>query len=80
MGSGESRSGTFATAAGLVFFGEDSGALMAADSATGKPLWSFQTSQLWKASPMTYMVDNTQFIAVAAGSNIIAFGLPDEPR
>jgi hypothetical protein len=26
---------------------------------------------------MTYMVDNTQYIAVAAGSNIIAFGLAD---
>jgi alcohol dehydrogenase (cytochrome c) len=60
----------------MVFFGEDSGALMAADAANGKPLWSFQTSQLWKASPMTYLFDNKQYVAVAAGSNIIAFGLP----
>ena len=45
-------------------------------AANGKPLWSFQTSQLWKASPMTYMFDNKQYIAVAAGSTIIAFGLP----
>ena len=79
-GDVDSWGGVLSTAGGLVIFGEDSGALMAADAATGKPLWSFQTSQLWKASPMTYMVDNTQFIAVAAGSNIIAFGLPDEPR
>jgi len=62
---------------GVVIFGEDSGALMAADAATGKPLWSFQTSQLWKASPMTYMFDNKQYVAVAAGSNIIGFALPD---
>ena len=41
-----------------MIFGEDSGALMAADAANGKPLWSFQTSALWKASPMTYMFDN----------------------
>ena len=33
-----------------------------------KPLWSFQTSQLWKASPMTYMFDDKQYVAVAAGS------------
>ena len=79
-GAVDSWGGVMSTAGGLVIFGEDSGALMAADAATGKPLWSFQTSQLWKASPMTYMVDNTQYIAVAAGSNIIAFGLPDEPR
>lgn len=75
IGSGESRSGTLATAGGLIFFGEDSGALMASDSATGKPLWSFQTSQSVRASPMTYMFDNKQLVALAAGSNILAFGL-----
>ncbi|MEO8257967.1 MAG: PQQ-binding-like beta-propeller repeat protein [Acidobacteriota bacterium] len=75
-GTVNSWGGTLSTAGGVVIFGEDSGALMAADAATGKPLWSFQTSQLWKASPMTYLFDNKQFVAVAAGSNIIAFGLP----
>jgi alcohol dehydrogenase (cytochrome c) len=40
-----------------------------------RSLWSFQTSVLWKASPMTYMFDNKQFIAVAAGPDILAFGL-----
>ena len=44
-------------------FGEDGGALMAADAATGKPLWSFQTNQTWKASPMTYVFDGKQYIA-----------------
>jgi alcohol dehydrogenase (cytochrome c) len=72
----DSWGGTLSTAGGVVIFGEDSGALMAADAEKGKPLWSFQTSQLWKASPMTYMFDNDQLIAVAAGPNIIAFGLP----
>jgi alcohol dehydrogenase (cytochrome c) len=76
-GAVDSWGGTLSTAGGIVIFGEDSGALMAADAATGKPLWSFQTSQLWKASPMTYSFDNKQYFAVAAGSNIIAFGLPD---
>jgi alcohol dehydrogenase (cytochrome c) len=51
---------------------------MAADAATGKPLWSFQTSQIWKASPMTYMFDHQQYVAVAAGSYIIAFGLAED--
>jgi len=76
-GAVNSWGGVLSTAGGVVFFGEDSGALMAADASTGKPLWSFQTSQLWKASPMTYQFDNRQLIAVAAGQNIIAFGLPD---
>jgi alcohol dehydrogenase (cytochrome c) len=76
-GAVDSWGGTLSTAGGIVIFGEDSGSLMAADAASGKPLWSFQTSQLWKASPMTYMFDNSQYVAVAAGSNIIAFGLAD---
>jgi alcohol dehydrogenase (cytochrome c) len=79
-GAVDSWGGTLSTAGGIVIFGEDSGSLMAADAANGKPLWSFQTSQLWKASPMTYLFDNKQYIAVAAGSNIIAFGLPDDRR
>jgi alcohol dehydrogenase (cytochrome c) len=76
QGAVNSWGGVLSTAGGVVIFGEDSGALMAADASTGKPLWSFQTSQLWKASPMTYMFDNAQYVAIAAGSNIIAFGLP----
>jgi len=49
--------------------------IIALNAATGKLIWSFQTSQLWKASPMTYQFDNQQYVAIAAGSNIIAFGL-----
>jgi alcohol dehydrogenase (cytochrome c) len=72
-GPGVSWGGTLSTATGLVIFGEEGGALMAADAATGEPLWSFATNHNWKASPMTYMFDGTQYIAVAAGGNVIAF-------
>jgi alcohol dehydrogenase (cytochrome c) len=75
VGRGDSWGGTLATASGLVFFGEDSGMLEAVDAAHGKPLWQFQTNQLWKASPMTYRFDGKQYLAVASGQNIIAFGL-----
>jgi alcohol dehydrogenase (cytochrome c) len=78
VGSGESRSGTLATASGLVFFGEDSGAFMAADSSNGTILWHFQTSQSLRASPMTYVFDHKQYVALASGTNIIAFALPEE--
>ena len=76
-GTVTSSAGTLSTAAGLVFFGENSGAFMAADAANGKSLWQFQTNQTWKASPMTYMFDNKQYVAIAAGQSIMAFGLPD---
>jgi len=74
-GPANSWGGTLSTATGLVIFGEEGGALMAADAVTGAPLWSFPTNHNWKASPMTYMFDGKQYIAVAAGSTIVAFGL-----
>ena len=74
-GAVNSWGGVLSTAGRVVFFGDDSGALAAADAETGKRLWSFQTSQLWKASPMTYSFDNQQYVAVTAGSTIIAFAL-----
>ena len=75
QGPGTSWGGTLATAGGLVFFGDDSGAFAAADAASGARLWQFQTNVLWKASPMTYAFDGRQYIAVAAGSSILAFAL-----
>jgi alcohol dehydrogenase (cytochrome c) len=76
VGLGRSAGGVLSTTGGLVFFGDDNGALAAVDAKTGKALWHFHTNETWRASPMTYMVDGKQYIAVASGSNIIAFGLP----
>jgi alcohol dehydrogenase (cytochrome c) len=76
IGPANSWGGVLSTAGGLVLFGEDSGAFAAVDASSGKPLWHFHTNTLWKASPMTYMVNGKQFVAVAAGSAVIAFGLP----
>lgn len=76
IGPGNSWGGALSTAGGLVFFGDDSGAFAAVDAKSGKPLWYFHTNELWKASPMTYAAGGKQYVAVAAGSNILAFGLP----
>jgi alcohol dehydrogenase (cytochrome c) len=74
-GPANSWGGTLTTASGLVIVGEDGGGLMAVDASSGKPLWTFQTNHSWKASPMTYGFDGKQYIAIAAGSNIIAFAI-----
>ena len=79
-GPANSWGGTMTTASELVIFGEDGGGLMAVDAATGRPVWSFQTNQTWKASPMTYMFDGRQFFAVAAGPNIMAFAIHDSTQ
>ncbi len=76
-GASQSWGGTLSTATGLVFFGEENGAMMAADAKTGKPLWRFETNTLWKASPMAYMFDGKEYVAAIAGGNVIAFGLPE---
>jgi alcohol dehydrogenase (cytochrome c) len=76
FGNVDSWGGVLATASDLVFFADDSGAFAAADAKSGKRVWSFQTSQVWKASPMTYVFDNRQMLAIASGPNILAFGLP----
>jgi alcohol dehydrogenase (cytochrome c) len=69
--------GTLSTASGLVIIGEEGGGLMAVDAETGRPLSLFRTNQSWKASPMTYMFDGRQHIAVAAGSNIISLTIQE---
>ena len=66
-----------ATATGLVFFCEDSGAFVAADATTGKTLWTFHANANWKGSPMAYQFDGKELIGVAAGGSIMAFGLAE---
>ncbi|TAM82600.1 MAG: pyrrolo-quinoline quinone [Acidobacteria bacterium] len=75
VGPGNTWGGLLATAGGLVLFCDDGGAFAAVDAKTGKLLWHFSMSEHWHASPMTYMVDGKQYIAIATGSGIVAFGL-----
>ena len=84
IGPADSWGGVLSTAGGLVFFGEDSGAFAAVDAKSGKDLWRVETNAAtalgdghsWRASPMTYMAGGKQYVAVAAGPNILCFGLP----
>ena len=76
VGAARSWAGTLTSAGGLVFFGDDSGSLEAAEAATGRPLWHFNTGQNIDASPMTYAVDGVQYVSIAAGSDIFVFARP----
>jgi alcohol dehydrogenase (cytochrome c) len=76
VGPANSWGGVLSTATGLVFFCEDGGYFAAINARTGELLWRFPTDQVWKASPMAYMTDGVQYIAVAAGGNILSFMLP----
>jgi len=75
IGGGILGGGIMATAGGLLFYGDASGAFLAADAVSGKLLWHFNAGQSSKAGPMTYTLAGSQYIAVAAGSTIMVFGL-----
>jgi PQQ-dependent dehydrogenase (methanol/ethanol family) len=72
-------SGVLCTSGGLLFFGESTGGFAAVNASTGKYLWHFETNHAFKASPMTYTDHGRQYVAVASGSNILSFALPDAP-
>jgi outer membrane protein assembly factor BamB len=68
--------GVLSTAGGLVFGGSDEGNFYALDALTGKPLWDFQTGGAIADNPMSYEVDGKQYVTIAAGHALFAFGLP----
>lgn len=59
--------GTMNTDGGLVFYGNVKGMLHALDSKTGKQLWKFNVGTGMTQSPITYMIDGKQYVAVVAG-------------
>lgn len=74
-GTGDSWGGILTTAGGVIFFGDDAGSFEAVDAASGCARWHFNTGQRMRASPMTYEVEGTQYVAIAAGSDVFTFAL-----
>jgi len=68
--------GNLSTAGHLVFTGDLEGYLIALDADTGKQLWHIQTGAAIYAAPITYQLDNQQYLAIASGSTLITFALP----
>jgi alcohol dehydrogenase (cytochrome c) len=69
-------SGVLSTAGGLIFSGDAEGNFIAFDALSLKPLWHFQMGGAVYAAPIAFAMDGKEYIAVAAGSAIYAFGLP----
>jgi PQQ-dependent dehydrogenase (methanol/ethanol family) len=59
--------GVLATAGGLVFQGNTTGAFVAYSAHDGKPLWSFDGQSGIVAPPVTYKIGGDQFVAVLTG-------------
>jgi PQQ-dependent dehydrogenase (methanol/ethanol family) len=60
--------GVLATKGGLVFQGDAQGYLSAYDKDTGEVLWQFNTYTSILAAPVTYTVDDVQYVAILTGT------------
>ncbi len=76
LADGKRDAGVLATSGGLLFYGDPSGDIVAADARDGKALWHFPTNGENKTSPITYTVYGKQFVVLAVGPNILGFTLP----
>ena len=59
--------GLLTTAGGIGFTGDPEGYFFAFDVETGDFLWNFQCGSGHHASPITYLLDGKQYIAVCVG-------------
>jgi alcohol dehydrogenase (cytochrome c) len=69
------RSGLLSTAGNLVFGSTMEGNFFALDARTGKDLWHFPGNDVSYASPMSYLSDGKQYVAVPIGDVLMVFGL-----
>jgi glucose dehydrogenase len=63
--------GSLATKGNLVFIGEGNGDLNAFNAVTGELIWQTNIDAGVNAPPITYMINDKQYVAVVAGGNKI---------
>jgi alcohol dehydrogenase (cytochrome c) len=68
-------SGVLTTASDVLFTGGREGYFQAIDARNGQLLWKSNLGGQMAAGPITYQVDGKQYVAIAAGHAIFAFGL-----
>ena len=73
------KGGPTSTAGGILFIGGATDRMFRAyETMTGKELWSVKTDAVIQGNPITYMgKDGRQYVAVAAGTTLLAYKLPD---
>jgi alcohol dehydrogenase (cytochrome c) len=70
--------GVLTTATDLAFGGGREGYFFALDARTGELLWRESLGGQINAGAMSYAVDGKQYIAIAAGSALFTFTLPND--
>ena len=67
--------GVLSTASDLIFSGSRDGYFFALDGKNGNLLWKQSLGGQVNSGPMSYMVNNRQYVAVAAGSALFVYAL-----
>ena len=75
-GLGSTSGGNLVTAGNVVFQGDGAGAFYGFDAQTGERLFTYSDESGIHASPLSYQVNGTQYVAIAATNKILVFGLP----
>ncbi|MGD0965384.1 MAG: PQQ-dependent dehydrogenase, methanol/ethanol family [Candidatus Acidiferrales bacterium] len=66
--------GLLSTKGGVVF-GSAAQAFFALDATTGRELWRIETGGAIGAAPVSYSIGGRQFVTIAAGHDLLTFGL-----
>ena len=69
-------SGSLTTAGNLVFQGTEDGSFYAFHAETGEQVFHHDAGRTIRSSPLTYEVNDTQYVAVIASNTVLAFALP----
>ncbi len=72
-----SDSGMLTTASDLLFTGGREGHFHALDARTGELLWKASLGGQIVMAPITFMVDDRQYVSVISGHTLVTFGLRD---
>jgi len=76
--SGPNISGLLSTAGGVLFGGDTNGSILAMDSAAGRTLWHANVGQVVMNGPISYELNNRQYVAFGTADLMYAFALPHE--
>lgn len=77
LGPGGSGAGVLTTDSGLTFTGDHIGNVLALRTSDGKTLWHAGAGQGMLSSPITYELDNRQYVVTSAGGVVFVWALPE---